>query len=138
MEFNKVEIDGDLDDMEAGELRELVRQFSDAQAANEDTFEEVADTVSEFSDVDDELTERVTEEADLPEEEAAKLSFSAKRDLLSGLDATESGDTGDGGDGGGDGEFNDTGTRGPTHGENGVPEFVEEAFEDMGGVVLNS
>lgn len=141
MEFNKVEVENELDSLAEDELRELVTQYQEAQLANETEFEEVTDTVAEFKEYDDELTEEVLEHSSLSESAASSLPFSEKRSLLSDLEDEESVEDGEDGefdeeDGEDGADFEDRGTRGETHGEDGTPDFVEDALGGVAGVSL--
>ena len=140
MDFKKVEFDDDLDDMEAGELRELVREFAQAQEENIADFEEVTDEITEFEEFDATLTEDLVEQTSLSEEAASALPFSEKQDLLADLDATEASDEA-GGEGGSEEEanFEDRGTKGETNFDDepsGPPEHVERALNGVSGVQL--
>jgi len=138
MNFRKVEVEDDLDDMEFDELVSLVREFNKAQSANIDTFDEVVDTVEAFNEYDEKLTEKVSEKTSLSEDAASSLPFEEKRSLIADFEETASGDEGANGgdDGDGGSEFEDRGTRGETHGEDGTPEVVEAAFSEISGAVL--
>jgi len=140
MNFKKVDFDDDLDDMEADELRDLVGQFTDAQEANIETYEEVSDAVEQFNDYDEKLTGEVVEHSSLSEDAASALPFSEKKSLLDDLDGDETDEEefdDDGGGSGGEQEFEDRGQKGQTHGEDGTPEAVETAFDSISGVELN-
>lgn len=135
MDFTKVEFDDDLSDMEADELRELVTEYQEAQSANLSAFDEVADTVEEFESYDSQLAEEVLEYSSLSEESAKALSFADKQRLLADLNADDGdeADEFDEGDEGGE-EFEDRGTKGSTHGDEGTPDFIKDAFESIDGV----
>lgn len=135
MEFKKFEFD-DLSDMEADELRELVHQFNKAHETNLETFEEVSESVEEFSEYEADLTEEVVEMSSLSEEAAKALPFSEKKSLISDLNAPEAGGEGEEVDE--ETDFEDRGTKGKTdvEDENKTPEFIEDAFDGISGVEL--
>jgi len=136
MDFKKVEFDDDLDDMEAGELRELVREFAQAQEENIADFEEVTDEITEFEEFDATLTEDLVEQTSLSEGAASALPFSEKQDLLADLNATEASDE-DGSEE--EADFEDRGTKGETNFDDepsGPPEHVERALSGVSGVQI--
>ena len=136
MDFKKVEFDDDLDDMEAGELRELVREFAQAQEENIADFEEVTDEITEFEEFDATLTEDLVEQTSLSEEAASALPFSEKQNLLADLNATEASDEGGSEE---EADFEDRGTKGETNFDDepsGPPEHVERALSGVSGVQI--
>jgi len=138
MNFKKVEIDGELSEFEAEELRSLLTEFAEAQEANQDTFDDVTETVEEFNEHDSKLTEKVVEHSSLSEPAAEALDYSDKRSLLDDLDAVESDEEAEDFDENPEEEeeqeFEDRGQKGETHGDNGTPEFVEDAVADISGI----
>jgi len=143
MDFHKVTFDNELEDMEADELRGLVREFYEAQSDNIAEFTEAKESiealegrVGEVSDFDEELTEELAEVSPLDEEELSNFSISRKRSLLA--DFSESGE------GEGEGEeddveggqsFSDMGNRGETHGEDeSGQKFAEDYLSDIAGL----
>lgn len=130
MNFNKVEFDTELEQLDADELRELVGKFTEAQAENLETFEDAADRVREFEEYNEELTEELVEVSPLTEAEVEATSFSRKRELLDEFDGEQSGEA--------DEKPRGFGQRGKTHGneEDSTPELVEQAFNDISGVQL--
>jgi hypothetical protein len=133
MDFHKVEFEDDIDELGTDDLREIVEQFSQAQEQNIAEFEEAVDTVEEFEGFSQEVTDELVELSDLPEAEVESLSFSARRDLLDTLHESETTDEAEESEA----EFEDTGTRGETHGEDGIDEAVTSAFSGISGVNLN-
>jgi hypothetical protein len=129
MHFKKVEFDTDLDDMEAGELRELVREFEQAQEQNITDFAEVEGEITEFEEFDSELTSDLVEQTSLSEEAASALPFSEKRELLADLNATEEKTQEEQ-------EFEDRGKKGETSGEDEevTPDFVKDTLDGVAGV----
>lgn len=137
MDFKKFEYD-DLEGMEADELRELVQSFAEAHEANHETFKDVSDTVAEFNEQNEQLAEEVIEKTSLSEDAAESLSYSDKRSLLEDFRADDgSEETYDEDEGEEEeAEFEDRGTKGETHGEDGTPAAVEQAFNNISGVSL--
>jgi hypothetical protein len=130
MNFNKVEFDTELEQLDADELRELVGKFTEAQTENLETFEDAADRVREFEEYNEELTEELVEASPLTEAEVESTSFSRKRELLDEFSDEQAQESGEG--------PNSFGQRGNTHGEeeNNTPELVEQAFDNISGVEL--
>lgn len=133
MNFQKVDFEDDLEDMEPDELRGLIGKFTEAQKANVGTFEEVADAVEEFNEYDEELTEEVVEHSSLSEGAASALPFSEKKNLLNDLEASEAEE------GEEETEFEDRGQKGELHDDDdeGTPEVVEDAFSNISGIEVN-
>lgn len=140
MDFQKVTFDTDLDEMEADDLADLVRQFSEAQEQNIAEFESASETieglegrVSEVQDFDAELTEELSEVSPLGEDELANFSISRKRELLAEFaEADEDEEEDD--EEGEEAEFSDMGQRGETHDEDAERNFAEEYLGDIPGL----
>ncbi|UBF19595.1 hypothetical protein HRTV-10_gp11 [Halorubrum tailed virus 10] len=139
MDFQKVTFDTDLDEMEADDLADLVRQFSEAQEQNIAEFESASETieglegrVSEVQDFDAELTEELSEVSPLGEDELANFSISRKRELLAEFaEADEDEEEEDEDE---EAEFSDMGQRGETHDEDAERNFAEEYLGDIPGL----
>lgn len=144
MDFHTIEFEEDLDELEADELRDLVTDFAEAQAANLEQFEETSERVAGLEEYDAEISEKLVDESPLSETEVGAIDFARKRELLEEFAAEEETEEPeeefDEGDEGDEGRPEQFGQQGPTHdgeGEDGgTPEFVEKAFEDTAGVQL--
>ncbi|UBF21497.1 hypothetical protein HJTV-2_gp11 [Haloarcula virus HJTV-2] len=140
MDFQKVTFDTDLDEMEADELADLVRQFSEAQEQNIAEFEQASETieglegrVSEVQDFDAELTEELAESSPLGEDELANFSISRKRELLAEFaEANEEDEEEEDEDE--EAEFSDMGQRGETHDEEAEADFAKQYLGDIPGL----
>ncbi|UBF22030.1 hypothetical protein HRTV-15_gp11 [Halorubrum virus HRTV-15] len=140
MDFQKVTFDTDLDEMEADELADLVRQFSEAQEQNIAEFEQASETieglegrVSEVQDFDAELTEELAESSPLGEDELANFSISRKRELLAEFaEANEEDEEEEDEDE--EAEFSDMGQRGETHDEEAERDFAKQYLGDIPGL----
>lgn len=147
MDFQRVAFDTDLDEIEADELRTLVRKFDEAQEQNIGEFEaateqidELEGRVGEVEDFDDELTDELAEVSPLSGDELAEFTIARKRDLLAEFSEEEDTDeeeTDDEDDDGDDGEadFDDMGQQGPTHDdEEAAQEFADKYLGDIPGL----
>ena len=139
MDFQKVTFDTDLDEMEADDLADLVRQFSEAQEQNIAEFESASETieglegrVSEVQDFDAELTEELAEVSPLGEDELADFSISRKRELLAEFAEADEDEEDEEEDE--EAEFSDFGTRGETHDEDAEADFAKEYLGDIPGL----
>lgn len=129
MEFTEIEFDADLDELESDELATLVREYADAQADNKETMEEATERLGEFEEFESELTDEVAAETALPREEAERLSFSGKRDLLDAAEPEPEAEAEAEAE-----EFDDMGAKGQTDFEEnntGTSDFVEGAIPDQ-------
>ena len=140
MDFNTIEIEDDLDELSAEEATELLAKFQEAQEANREQFEEVTETVQEFSALDEEVSEDLVEASPLSESEVSGLDFSRKRELLADFSTEETSEEVDEGE---EGETTPAkfGKQGETHPEgeepeDGTPDVVKAAFSDINGVEL--
>jgi hypothetical protein len=132
MDFSKVTIDGDVDDLDGDEARELISDFQTAQEQNIAEFEKASEQITnlegsfeEFEDADEKLTAEVAEATFMSEDEAATLDFGRKREILASEDESEEGD---------DGDFDDMGQRGETHTETDDQAFAQEYIGDIDGL----
>jgi hypothetical protein len=139
MDFQKITFDDDLEDMEADELRGLIREYDDAQSENISEFQQAVESidtlegkVAEVEEFDAELTEKLDEISPLDEDELSEFSVTRKRELLTKFAEPEGDEPeGDeGGDEGGEENFSDMGNRGETHGE----DFDAGSFLDIAGL----
>ena len=151
MDFQKVTFDEELDEMESDDLRDLVRQFREAQEDNLAEFQQASEEiddlegrVGEVQEFDSELTEELAEVSPLSEEEAAEFSISRKRDLLADFaeedeepEDEEPEEDEEDEDPEDDQEFSDFGTRGETHDEEEAQKnFAEQYLGDIQGLEL--
>ncbi|AAL55018.1 hypothetical protein HfxHF1_595 [Halophage HF1] len=141
MDFQKVTFDTDLDEMEADDLADLVRQFSEAQEQNIAEFESASETieglegrVSEVQDFDSELTEELSEVSPLGEDELANFSISRKRELLAEFAEADEDEEEEDEDEDEEAEFSDMGQRGETHNDEAERNFAEDYLGDIPGL----
>lgn len=141
MDFSKVTIDKDVDELEGDEARELISDFKNAQEQNIAEFEAASEqiddlegTFDEFEDADEELTAEVAEATFMSEDEASGLAFSRKREILAEFSAEETETVEDDVDDDG-AEFEDMGQRGETHNDEEAETAIAEKYlGDIGGL----
>jgi hypothetical protein len=138
MDFQKITFDDDLEDMEAEELRGLVREYDDAQSENITEFKQAVEEidtlegkVAEVAEFDAELTDKLTEVSPLAEDELSGFSVTRKRELLANFAEQEAEAEAEDDEGGaGEENFEDMGNRGETHTE----EFDAGNYLDIAGL----
>lgn len=139
MDFQKVSYDGDLDDMEADDLRTVVKQYEEAQDSNIAEFETAKETidglegeVAEKEEFKQRRVDKLTEVSPLGEEDVGEFSLTRIDSLIE--DFTE--ESADDENPEEDPEFDDMGQRGPTHDEDaGMAEYAAEV-DSIPGVVV--
>jgi hypothetical protein len=146
MDFQKVTIDTDVDELEGDEARELVSDFQNAQEQNIDEFKTASEklegldesAITEFEDAQEELTQDVADVTFMSEDEAAQLSFSRKREILADFSEEEEAEAGDDVENDGEeAEFSNMGQRGETHNEDEAKESVaKEYLGDIQGLEI--
>lgn len=143
MDFSKVTFDKDVDELEGDEARELISDFQSAQEQNIAEFEDASEKIEdlegsfeEFEDADEDLTAEVAEATFMSEDEASKLTFARKREILADFSAeeeeVEDSVEDEGGEGGA--KFSDMGTQGETHDEDAEVEAAKEFLGDINGI----
>lgn len=144
MDFQKTTYDGDLDEMDAEDLRTIVSEYEEAQEANIAEFESAKETieglegeVAEKAEFKDQRVEKLVEVSPLGEDEAENFSLARIDDLIA--EFTEESET-EGDDVEDDDEptFEDQGTRGPTHDGDGVETKYAEVVDSVPGVVVDN
>lgn len=136
LEFTRVTYDSDIEDLSEERLRELVREFKDAQESNHTEFSEVASSMDEelqeFEQLKENLIEQIKKaegfsEIPLSEDRLEDVSFSTLREWDNYLQETESDEGGE--------EVEDFGERSPDGGgSTGFESEVESAVADIPGV----
>lgn len=144
LNFNKVTYDGDLADFSEDELRELVREFENAQESNVAEFETAAEAldgieeadIEEFADARERLIDSITEaeafsEVPLSEDALAEQSFGELQEwdeFVSEFDSADESEEG------ADGEFDDMGQEAPTREETDADAEFADKYLDISGV----
>lgn len=141
MNFQKVTYDGDLDDMEAEDLRAVVEEYEEAQDTNIEEFEDAKDTieglegeVAEKAEFKAQRVEKLVEVSPLGEDDVENFSLSRVDSLIE--EFTEDSDDDGEDDEDEEPEFEDMGKRGETHGEDETPTKFREQVESIPGVVV--
>lgn len=153
LSFNKVTYDGDLTDFSADELRELVREFENAQESNVAEFETAADAlegveqtdIEEFADARDALIESITDadafsEVPLSADALTDCTFGELqewKEFVSQGDAMAGGCSGPAPEDTEDKEFEDMGQDAPTHEETDDDAAFADKYLDINGVNLD-
>lgn len=143
MDFQKVTYDGDLDEMEADDLRSIVEEYEEAQETNIGEFEAAKERieglegeVAEKAEFKAERVERLTEVSPLDEEEAESFSLARIDSLIA--EFTEDSTADEEVEDDEEADFDDMGHRGPTHDdEDGMSEYKAQV-ETIPGVVVDS
>ena len=142
LNFTRVTHEDNLGDFSEDELRELIREYEDAQDANVAEFESVAETldgvdasnISEFESARATLIENITDAprfSEIPISEAGleEATFGELQDWLEFV--SEKGANSDDG-----GEFDDYGNKAPVNDDEGASDFAEETLSGMQGLSL--
>lgn len=145
MDFQKVSYDGDLDDMDAENLRTVVEEYEEAQTSNIAEFESAKDTidglegeVAEKAEFKSRRVEKLTEVSPLGEDDVESFSLARIDSLIEEFTEDSAGEGDDPDADPEDPEFDDMGRRGPTHdNEEAAAEFAEQVGS-IPGVVVNT
>lgn len=144
MDFHKVTYDGDLDDMDADDLRTVVEEYEEAQNDNIAAFESATDTidglegeVAEKAEFKARRVEKLTEVSPLGEDDVESFSLSRIDSLIEEFteDSTDEEPDPDDPE---DPEFDDMGRRGPTHNDEDENARFAEQVDSIPGVVVNT
>jgi hypothetical protein len=147
LNFTQVTYDGELADFEAERLREIIREFENAQESNVAEFEDAADAldgvdekIEDFAEARQALLDDITEaeafdEVPLTEEALEEQSFGQLQEWHDFVadHGVETGDETDEADESGS-DFDDFGTKSPTPDDEDDEDFAEDALSEMQGV----
>jgi len=139
MDFSKVTFDEDVSELEAEDARQLISDFKNAQEQNIAEFEKASEQIedlegsfAEYEDADEQLTQEVAEATFMSEDEASRLEFSRKREILAEFEEEDGGDDEDDDD---EGNFSNISTRGETHDDDEAKkQFAEKHLGNIEGL----
>jgi hypothetical protein len=144
LNFTQVTYDGELSDFEAERLREIIREFENAQESNVAEFEDAADAldgvdekIEDFEEARESLLEEITEaeafeDVPLTEDALEEQTFGQLQEWRDFVSRQREGEAGD--DEGGNSDFDDMGKKSPVPDEDEDTDFADEQLEQMQGV----
>jgi len=142
MEFSKIERNYDLEELGEDELRNLVREYREAEDENMAEFDSAVDRIDELEEKAEEadefhekLADKLTAVSPLTESDVSEYSLARKHELIQKFSESGADEADEGQKEQSEEDFNDTGKRGETETESDEPpEFVKEALDGVSGV----